>query len=110
MIRATTPKHIFIFDQDPTQYARILITYAQLNKTVMELEKDDLTIEEIPGSDPVKWQAWYRMSQEETKLFSALPEKSVRIQVRVLTGFGDALASEMLTTTISDVLNDEVLE
>ena len=39
MIRLTTPTHTFLFDSDPTEYAKILVTYAQGNRIVMEKEK-----------------------------------------------------------------------
>ena len=42
MIRLTTPTHTFLFDSDPTEYAKILVTYAQGNRIVMEKEKGDL--------------------------------------------------------------------
>ena len=45
MIRLTTPIHSFLFDTDPSAYERILITYAQGNRIVLEKEKDDLTTE-----------------------------------------------------------------
>ena len=122
MIRATTPKHTFIFENDPSIYSRILITYAQGDKIVMEKEKDDLTIEEVtvevPDNDcstndgettKTEWHAWYRLTQDETKKFQATPGNQVKVQVRVLTVAGEALASDKKTITVQDVLNDEVL-
>lgn len=109
MIRATTPKHTFIFETDPTIYSRILITYAQNDKIIMEKEKDDLTFEETADSTfgDTGYCAWFRMTQEETKKFDA--RYPVKLQVRVLTTFGEALASEKKTLSVQDVLNDEVL-
>lgn len=103
MIRATTPKHIFVFDTDinPASYSRILITYSQNNKIIMEKEKDDLTIENNT--------VWFRMTQEDTNRFRAGNDCPVQVQVRVLTVAGEALASEKRTLTVQDVLNDEVL-
>lgn len=139
MIRATTPKHTFIFETDPDAFSRILITYAQGNDIIMEKEKDDLTIEavEVPichccedfsgfsdeengssdsgSSDPIEeetrteWHAYFRLTQEETKKFKATPGAQVRVQVRVLTYAGEALASDKKIITVQDVLNDEVL-
>ncbi len=112
MIRATTPKHLFYFETDPSVYARILITYQQNGSTVMEKTKDDLTIEEATAPcDETKtvYVAWFRLTQEETKMFQAGPGNQVTVQVRVLTTANEALASDKKTFSVQDVLNDEVL-
>ena len=111
MIRATTPKHIFTFETDPSDFARILITYAQNGEIVMEKNKEDLQVDPItiPSGKVVGYNAWFRMTQEETKAFKAEPGKQVSVQVRVLTYAGEALASEKRTISVLDVLNDEVL-
>lgn len=111
MIRATTPKHMFIFETDPSIYSRILITYSQNDSIVLEKEKEDLTIEEQENhcSGKTEWVAWFRMTQEETKKFTAGNGRLAKVQVRVLTTSGEALASEKKTITVQDVLNDEVL-
>lgn len=111
MYRATTPKQIFIFEVDPSEFTRILITYSQNGQIILEKEKDDLTFEEVTNAfnDIIGYSAWFRMSQEETKKFSAAPGKLVTVQVRVLTSSNEALASDKKTFTMQDVLNDEVL-
>ncbi len=104
MIRATTPTHRFIFDQNPELFERILITYAQNGRIVLEKEKEDLTFEEpTEGQYP----AYVQLTQEETNLFKA---STVTVQVRVLTTGGDVLASEKKSIGVENVLNDEVLE
>lgn len=129
MIRATTPTHIFYFEDDPSEFERILITYTQGDSIVLEKEKEDLTIEAIdpePSEDEQEdestashscyagnYKAYYRLTQEETRMFKAdsmgkkLP---VQVQVRALTTSGEALASEKHNICVVDVLNDEVLE
>lgn len=108
MIRLTTPTHTFLFDSDPTEYAKILVTYAQGNRIVMEKEKGDLTVEQETGPEGESiWAASFRLTQEETKAFS--PNSAVKIQIRVLTEADEALASEQIRVLVSDVLNDEVL-
>lgn len=111
MIRATTPKHTFIFDSDPTEYHRILISYAQKGSIVLEKDEDDLEIDQATNkcSGEPEWHVWCRLTQEETKLFDADPSEPVKVQIRVLTDSGDALASEKKTISVQDVLNDEVL-
>ena len=111
MIRATTPKHTFIFEQDPdTSFDKILITYAQNGEIVMEKTKDDLefgTGTDCHGDEV--FTATVQLTQEETKKFSAKPRNLVDIQVRVLTYAGEALASDKKSISVLDVLNDEVL-
>ena len=108
MIRATTPIHTYIFEQDPSQFEQILITYSQNNTIVMEKTKEDLNIQEFSTcNNDVKWKASFRLTQKDTKAFK--PSKQVHVQVRVLTEYGEALASDIFTFSVSDVLNDEVL-
>ena len=104
MIRATTPLQEFTFEEDPSQFTRILITYAQDDNIVLEKEKEDLTfaVDEESGG----YVASFRMTQEEANLFEVEP---VQVQVRVLTAAGEALAGDKTTFRVEDVLNDEVL-
>lgn len=101
MIRATTPTHTFTFPDEvnPADCERILVTYTQGGEKVLELTEDDATVD---GQD-VK----YTLTQEQTKLFSDF--RQAKVQVRVLTVYGDALASDIIPFTVNPVLNDEVL-
>lgn len=110
MIRLTTPIHKFIFNSDPNEYSRILITYAQGNSIILEKEREDLEIDERydEATEETKWDVWFRMTQQETKKFSA-SGPPVKVQVRVLTSDGVAMASEKRSLSVDDVLNDEVL-
>ena len=107
MIRLTTPTHSFTFDSDPSLYARILITYKQGSRIVLNKEKEDLTVEEKQEGGETVWVASFRLTQEETKGFSA--NGAVKIQVRALAEDGTAFASEKYSLPVEDVLNDEVL-
>lgn len=112
MIRATTPRHIFYFESDPSEYSRILITYQQNGETILEKTQNDLTIEETTApcdETKIVYAAWLRLTQEETKLFDADTGNQVVVQVRVLTTSNEALASEKKYFKVHDVLNDEVL-
>ena len=111
MIRATTPKQTFIFDINPDNFSKILITYAQNDKIILEKTKGDLTIGPVTDAfeQVTGYSAWFRMTQEETNKFEAGPGKQVTVQVRVLTIGNEALASEKKTFSVQDVLNDEVL-
>ena len=112
MIRATTPIHVFVFDEDPSQYDEILISYAQGNIIVLEKTKEDLIIEPIDGDFSCHhgaYRAWYRLTQEETRKFRGGVGKPVYVQVRVLTEDGEALASEKKLIQLQDVLDDKEL-
>ena len=111
MIRATTPKHQFIFNVDPTEFEKILITYKQGENVVMEKTESDLTFEEGTNecTNETEYIAWFRMTQEETKKFDATCGSICQVQVRVLTVNGEALASDKKTISVQDVLNDKVL-
>lgn len=108
MYRATTPTHIFVFEVDPDEtFKTILITYSQSGVIILEKDKEDLTFEEKQECCGKVYHALLRLTQEETKLFAA--EKLVSVQIRAVTNDGDVVASEKMTVTVNDVLNDEVL-
>ena len=107
MIRATTPLQEFTFETNPADFARILITYKQDEVIVMEKTQSDLSFSSYIGEDGIiVYVAAFRMTQEEANMFQPEP---VRVQVRVLTSDGEALASDITTMRVTDVLDDEVL-
>ncbi len=107
MIRATTPLQEFTFESNPEDFARILITYKQDENIVLEKTQDDLSFSSYIGEDGIiVYIAAFRMTQEEANLFEPEP---VRVQVRVLTADNEALASDITTMKVTDVLDDEVL-
>ncbi len=101
MIRATTPTHVFTFPEDinPSECERILVTYKQGNQIVFEVREDKLTIN---GQD-----VSYKFTQEEANLFG--DQRKANVQVRILLGGGEALASDIIPFGVDPVLNDEVL-
>ena len=107
MIRATTPLQEFTFETNPADFARILITYKQDEEIVLEKGKDDLTFSSYTGEDGIiVYVAAFRMTQQEANMFAPEP---VRVQVRVLTTDGEALASDITSMRVTDVLDDELL-
>ncbi len=110
MYRATTPKHIFVFEDDPrVTFKQILITYAQDDQIVLEKEKDDLVVTEAEGCDGATvYEAALRLTQEETNLFNN--KSAVKVQIRAMTYMDEVIASERMTVSVHDVLNDEVME
>lgn len=110
MIRATTPKHTFIFEEDPeTSFKSILITYSQNGQIVLEKTKDDLEFSSFLENKKTMYSATYRLTQEETNKFESKPRNMVDIQIRALTYNNEALASDKRSIQVQDVLNDEVL-
>ena len=118
MIRSTTPKQRVFFDENPDEsFEEILITYWQGGKIVLEKTKEDLTFNESVSVDGIELhEAWFRMTQKETKLFNASSStpmnavsNPVKVQVKVLTKDGIVLANEIKTIAGKDVLNDVLM-
>lgn len=111
MIRATTPVHAFAIAIDPDTLKQIKITYKQRGAIILEKNKDDCSFTIDDSGEETKYICSYRLTQEETNLFSEGTKKGelVSIQMRVLTNAGQALASDQKEIRVDDVLNDEVL-
>lgn len=98
MIRGTTPTHTFNLPFDTALIDKIKITYAQNGVVVLTKEKADCKFD---GNA-----ATVKLTQEDTLKFDA---SRVQIQIRVLTMGGDALASDIVTKTCGEVLEEGVL-
>lgn len=111
MIRATTTTHHFLFDVNPEEsFSKILITYAQNSQIILEKHETDLSFETCECFDgKTVYIASLKLTQEETKLFSAKPKGTVSIQIRAITPDGEAVASDISNISVENVLNDEVL-
>ena len=99
MRRLTTPEHKFTLQIDPSVIGKIRITYAQNNAIILTKEGNDVSLD---GNI-----AKVKLTQEETKKFTA--GKEAEIQVRVLTLGNDALASDIISVDVKKVLDDEVM-
>lgn len=104
MTRGTTPQHTFElpFSAESLEFT---VTYAQVNpvtqiktivvkKTQNECEIADNLIK-------------VRLSQEDTLEFE--DKYAVQIQIKVKKQDGDVIASNIITTTVQKVLDEEVL-
>lgn len=112
MYRATTPVHTFIFKENPQDFAKILITYAQNNQIILEKTKDDLIFDSYTPteSDTVVYTATLQLTQEETRKFTIKSgSPSIQVQVRVLDDVGNAWASDKKRVPLKDVFNDSIL-
>lgn len=98
MRRGTTPTHRFSVDLDLTSADEIYLTYRQGCKT-LEKTKDDLTV--TPEVVEVA------LSQEETLLFC--DKEKILIQFRVKFPDQTTVASNIIQTTIGEILKEGVI-
>ena len=112
MYRATTPTHVFWFnDIDPRiTYDTILITYAQNDKILLEKTKQDLLFGVETVNEQICNYAKIQLTQEETNLFSPNPNNNIVIQIRAINKEGIASASNKIKIPCLDVLNDKELD
>lgn len=99
MIRGTTPELSFTLPFSASSATRIWITFSQNNQEVFTVEKPDCTIEE----NVIK----FTLSQKQT--LSLNSNSNVEMQIRILfpgEKESDALASNIITTTVQRILKD----
>lgn len=102
MIRATTPTHVFTFDEQVPVLGnqKILVTYKQCDKIILEKTKEDLSIDGINNQVSVE------LTQQEMNRFCP---GVASIQIRVKNGDGKVLASQVLKIKVKQVLDEEIL-
>lgn len=98
MRRATTPKHTFTFPESVPidTVSKIIITYSQCGKTILQKTMPDLG---ISGNSFV-----VRLSLEETNKFA--PGKAL-VQVQAQGQNNRVLVSQMIWITVKPVLDSE---
>ena len=103
MYRVTTPTHTFTLPSDTSNYSEIQVAYKQ-GQNLLVKHYQDATLPEgmtLDGQNVI-----ITLSQEETKSFS---KGSASVQVRVLTSGGEAMASQVFTISVRDVITEDVL-
>ena len=111
MRRGTTPTHNFKVDVDLDNVEAVYITYQQEGDTVVEksTEKQEITL------DTEKRIISTTLTQKDTLAFNAnngccfaksKRNDKVEIQIRIKYGDGSAIASDVITTGVDDVLKD----
>ena len=109
MYRASTPRHVFYFDIDPDEtFKEMLITYSQNGSIVLEKTKDDLTFDAENTEDGVQYQAFFQLTQEDTRKFNR-NRPFVSVQVRMLDRADNIVTSPIVNIQVKKVLNDEVI-
>ena len=97
MYRVTTPTHTFNLPFDTSLIDKLILTYKQNGKTVIEKTEADVTMDGTTVS--------VTFTQQETALFKA---DVAKVQMRVKTG-EKVMASNILTVNVHEVLNKEEL-
>lgn len=95
----TTPTHIFRLPFSTLLIDKVRIIYAQNDEQILVKETADC---DLKGN-----QISVTLTQEETFKFDH--SKCVQIQVRILTGEGQALKSRVKIISIEDCLDREVM-
>jgi hypothetical protein len=109
MIRGTTPTNTFTVDMDLRAADVIYITYKQGCTVVVERTKDQL--DSITATELT-----LTLTQDETLKFNRAPVNTypsytdfVSIQIRARFSNGLAVASNIIKTTVGEILKDGVI-
>ena len=97
MWRGTTPTHTFTIPDEVhiSDYDTIYITYSQNGRTIVEKNEEDIRIEDN--------KLRLTFTQADTLLFSP---GQVKIQLRAKSASGQAIASNIISTTAREILKD----
>lgn len=104
MTRGTTPTHTFTLPDNlkTATISTLYITYAQHGETVLEKTLDDVT-----NNNGV---LTCTLTQADTLAFDVLDQRckhdTVEVQVRMKTSDGVAMASDIMSVPIMDILKD----
>ena len=97
--RGSTPTHEITTDISLVDAEVIYVTYEQLNRTVVEKEKDDIAVEDD--------RLIIELSQGDTLKFN--DKYDVEVQVRARFADGRAPVSNIMTTTVERLLKGGVI-
>ena len=95
MRRGTTPANVFMVDVDLRDAVKLYVTYKQGGKTIIEKTIDDVEITEESVS--------VELTQADTLKFK---NGEVQMQIRARLPDGTALASDIMTASVSAILKD----
>lgn len=103
MYRVTTPTHTYTLPIETSNCKEVLVSYKQ-NNVLLEKHYQDETMPSGMTFDGKM--VIVNLTQAETKAFS---KGKIDVQVRVLTNANKAFASQIITVTNKDVINEEIL-
>lgn len=98
--RGTTPTHTFEMPFDCENLTALTITYAQNDMIVLKKSKEDCIVK---GANII-----VKLSQEDTLRFN--DERGVKMQVKILNGVSDVYVSDIITASVGEVLDEEVID
>ena len=102
MYRGTTPTNTITVDLD-LRAMTVFVTYSQAGRVVFEKTNADIEIEENEISVP--------LTQADTLALSAWDRgQTVFVQIRAIDALGNAVASNIMTTTVNAILKDGEIE
>lgn len=103
MRRGTTATNIFKlpFHMELSDISAVYVTYSQDSKVVVEKALDDISI-----STDDNIMLTVSLTQEDTLKFSS---EKVKIQIRLKTIAGTAMASNIITTYVDEILKEGVI-
>lgn len=99
MVRGTTPIHTFSTNTEHLGKHRVYVTYKQDGRTIVEKTNEDMRI----SRDKIL----ITLTQAETLRFKA--NRPVEIQARYVDKYGMACASNIVTTTVGEVLKGGII-
>lgn len=101
MYKGTTPTFTFTFEEGfhPDEAAEIIVTFASNRQTLMELEKDELTIED----DKIL----VYLDQAQTLSF---PRGNVQVQINFAYLNGSRVATRKAEINFENNLHNEVIQ
>lgn len=102
MYRGTTPTNTITVDLDLREMT-VFVTYSQAGRVVFEKTNADIEIEQNEIRVP--------LTQAETLALSAWDRgQTVFVQIRAIDALGNAVASNIMTTTVNAILKDGEIE
>ena len=104
MYRGTTPTNIFKTTQDLSGAEVIFITYSQKGIPVIEKTKTDIEF----GTEDELHTMTVTLTQADTLAFSK-DSKHVNIQIRARYSDDTAVASQIITAPVKEVLKDGII-
>ena len=100
MLTGGTPLHVFELDRDTSNIVAVLISYTQNGRVLLRKRLQDC---EMVGN-----KISTRLTQEDTLRFSE--DYRVKIQIKVKLDTGEVIPSDVITKTVRQCLDMEVLE
>lgn len=100
MIRFTTPSITIDTDRNLIGFPKVVLTLEDKTGTEVDVEGPG------PNLSVSATSITARLTQEQTGL---LERGKIKMQIRAVDSFGNAIASEIMTTTMSDVLKEGVI-